>query len=180
MKAWIVGASVAVALIASGPLRAQNGGAAGSSPSPRTIALVDSTGKAAAKPLSETIMLVTLSSGDTAPALIRSIYGPDGRTASGLATWQSGGGVLFTSSGCTGDAFVYSSTYAGVRGAAQVQTPAGVMLYVGAVGATTTAAIRSILYDTGCAQVSVEQNGLVPVVATVNLTSTYPPPLSFQ
>jgi hypothetical protein len=179
MNAWTVAAIVAVMLAANGAL-AQGTDAAKSPPSPRTIALVDSTGKAAAKPLSETIMLVTLSSGDTAPALIRPIYGPDGRTASGLATWQSGGGVLFTSSGCTGDAFVYSSTLAGVRAAAQVQTPGGIMLYVGAVGATTTAKVQSILYDTGCAQVTVEQNGLVPVVATVNLTSTYPPPLSLQ
>ena len=81
---------------------------------------------------------------------------------------------------CKGDAFVYSSSYAGVRGAAQVQTAAGIVLYVGAVGATTSVAVQSILYDTGCAPVSVQQNGLVPVVATVNLSSTYPPPLSLQ
>jgi uncharacterized protein with ACT and thioredoxin-like domain len=77
-------------------------------------------------------------------------------------------------------AHVYSLPHAGVRAASQVQTPAGIVLYVGAVGATITAAVQSILYDTGCAPVTVRQNGLVPVVATVNLTATYPPPLSFQ
>jgi hypothetical protein len=54
------------------------------------------------------------------------------------------------------------------------------MLYVGAVGAATTVAIRSILYDTGCAPVTVQQNGLLPVLATVNLSTAYPPPLSLQ
>jgi|SRR5215470_6639914 len=177
MKACIVGAIVA-ALAASEPICAENTLVSGSPLPAHAIALVDSTGKVAAKPLSETIMLVALSDGGTAPALIRPIYGPDGRATSGLATWQSGGSVLFTAVGCAGDAFVYSSSYAGVRGSAQVQTAAGIVLYVGAVGMTTTAAVQSILYDTGCAQVSVRQNGVVPVVTTVNLSSTYPPPLS--
>jgi len=40
--------------------------------------------------------------------------------------------------------------------------------------------VESIRYQTGCAQVSVRQSGLIPVVITLNLTSAYPPPLSFQ
>jgi hypothetical protein len=77
-------------------------------------------------------------------------------------------------------AHVYSPKQAGVRGAAQVQTPAGIVLFVGGVGASYTEAIHSILYDTGCAAVTVRQNGLVPVVTSVNLTTKYPPPLSLQ
>ncbi len=142
--------------------------------------LVDSTGKVVARPLNETIVLVTVGNGVAAPALILPIYGPDGRIASGLATWQSGGSVLFTSSDCTTGAHVYSLPHAGVRAAAQVQTPAGIVLHVGAIGPATTAAIRSILYDTGCAPVTVQQNGLFPVVTTVNLNTAYPPPLSFR
>jgi hypothetical protein len=61
-----------------------------------------------------------------------------------------------------------------------VQTPAGITLYVGAIGAASTVAIQSILYDNGCAPVAVRQNGLHPVLTTVNLTVMYPPPLSFQ
>ena len=160
MTAWVIAASVAVALTANGFARAQGTGAAGSSPSPNPIVLVDATGKVVAKPLNETIMLVTISSGVAAPALIRPIYDSDGRTASALATWQAGGSVLFISS--------------------EVQIPAGIMLYVGAVGTATTVAINSILYDTGCAPVTVRQNGLLPVLATVNLDTAYPPPLSFQ
>ena len=121
-----------------------------------------------------------ISSGVAAPALIRPIYGPDGRTASGLATWQTGGSVLFTSSDCTAGAHVYGSSYAGVRATTQVQTPAGIMLYVGAVGIASTVAVHSILYDTGCAPVKVQQNGLFPVLAIVNLNAAYPPPLAFQ
>ena len=180
MTAWVIAASFAVALIANGAARAQSTGAAGSFPSPNPIVLVDSKGKVVARPLNETIMLVTISSGVAAPALIRPIYDSDGRTSSALATWQAGGSVLFTSSDCTVGAHVYSSPYAGVRATTQVQTPAGIMLYVGAVGPATTVAIRSILYDTGCAPVTVQQNGLLPVLATVNLNTTYPPPLSFQ
>jgi hypothetical protein len=174
MMAWLIAASVAAALTANGVVHAQSTGA------PRAIALVDSTGKVVAGPLNETIMLVTISSGVTAPALIRPVYDPDGHTASGLATWQAGGSVLFTSSDCTLGAHVYSSPYAGLRATTQVQTPSGIMLYVGAVGAATTVAIKSILYDTGCAPVTVQQNGLLPVLATFNLSMTYPPPLSFQ
>lgn len=180
MTRWIIAASVAVALTANGFARAQGTGAARSSPSPQPIVLVDSTGKVAARPLNETIVLVTMSSGVVAPALIRPIHGPDGRTDSGLATWQAGGSVLFTSSGCTAGAHVYSSSHAGVRATTQIQTPTGIMLYVGAVGAATTVAIQSILYDTGCAPVRVQQNGLLPVLATLDLTTAYPPPLSFQ
>jgi hypothetical protein len=172
MTKWILAASVAVTMAAQGSAWAQNATSA--------IGLVDSTGKIAARPLNDTIMLITVGSGVTAPALIRPIYDPDGRMASGLATWHSGGSVLFTSSDCTTGAHVYSLPHAGVRAAAQVQTPAGITLHVGAIGPATTAAVRSILYDTGCAPVTVQQSGLFPVVTTVNLTATYPPPLSFQ
>jgi len=151
------------------------------SPSLSPVFLVDSTGKVAAKPLNESIMLVAISGGGgAAPASIRPIYGPDGRTASGLATWQAGGSVLFTSADCTAGANVYTSSYAGVRASTQVQTPAGTILYVGAIGSATTVSVQSVLYDTGCAPLVIQQNGLVPVVATVNLTTVYPPPLSFQ
>ena len=67
-----------------------------------------------------------------------------------------------------------------MRAASQVQVQAGITLYVGESGPTVTVTIQSILYDTGCAPVAVLQNGLLPVVATLNLTTTYPPPLSFQ
>jgi hypothetical protein len=179
MTAWVIAASVAVALTASGVAGAQSVGAAQSSASPPVV-LVDSTGRLVARPLNETIMLVTISSDVVAPAFIRPIYDADGRTASGLATWQAGGSVLFTSSDCTAGAHVYGLPYAGVRASTQVQTPGGIRLYVGAVGATTTVAIQSILYDTGCAPVKVQQNGLLPVLATVDLSTTYPPPLSFR
>ena len=180
MAAWIIAACVVVALTANGIASAQSTGVAGVSPALSSVVLVDSTGKAAAKPLNESIMLVAIGSGVAAPASIRPIYGPDGRTASGLATWQAGGSVLFTSADCTAGANVYSSSYAGVRATAQVQTPAGTILYVGAIGPTTTVSVQSVLYDTGCAPLVIQQNGLVPVVATVNLTTVYPPPLSFQ
>jgi hypothetical protein len=180
MTAWIIAATVAAALTANGVASAQSPGATGSSASPGSIVLVDSTGKAAARPLNETVMLVTIGSGVVAPASIRAIYDADGKTASGLATWQSGGSVLFTSTDCASGAHVYGTPNAGVRAAAQVQTPAGITLYVGAAGAASTVEIQSILYDTGCAPVTVRQNGLHPVVATVNLSSRYPPPLSLQ
>jgi hypothetical protein len=144
------------------------------------VALVDATGKAAARPLGDAIVLVSVSSGVAAPASIRPLYDTDGRAASGLATWQSGGTVLFTSPDCTVGAHVYSPIHAGVRAAAQVQTPAGIVLFVGAIGAASTVALRSILYDSGCSPVAVRQNGLLPVVTTVNLSTAYPPPLSFQ
>ena len=171
---------ILVAFAASAEARAQSATVPGSLSSAAPIALVDSSGNVAARPLNEMIMLVTLGGGVVAPAQIRAMYGPDGRAASGLATWHSGGSVLFTSADCTAGAHVYSPTQAGIRGAAQVQTPVGIVLFVGAIGPGFTEAIQSILYDTGCVIVAVRQNGLVPVVTTVNLTTTYPPPLSLQ
>lgn len=179
MKVWVVAASVAAGIAAHDVAHAQNAAPPGSSLPPYAVALVDSTGRAAAKPLSDTIMLITVR-GVVAPALIRPIYDADGRAASGLATWQAGGSVLFTSSDCTADGYIYTLPYAGLRAATQVQTAAGIVLYVGAIGTATTVAIRSILYDTGCSPVTVQQNGLVPVVATVNLSTAHPPPLSLQ
>lgn len=180
MATWVIAACVVVVLAAHGVASAQGTGVTGMSPSLSPVVLVDSTGKAAAKPLNESIVLVAISSGVAAPASIRPIYGPDGRTASGLATWQGGGSALFTSADCTAGAHVYTSSYAGARATTQVQTLAGTILYVGAIGPTTTVSIQSVLYDTGCAPLVIQQNGLVPVVATVNLTTVYPPPLSFQ
>ena len=174
MRAWVVAAGVAAAITATGVARSQIAGVS------HPIVLLDSTGKVAARPLNETLMLVTVSNGIAAPASIRPIYGPDGRPASARATWQSGGSVLFTSSDCTAGAHVYGSQHAGVRATAQVQTPGGIVLYVGAEGAANTVAIHSILYETGCAPLAVEQNGLFPVLETVNLNAAYPPPLSFQ
>jgi hypothetical protein len=174
MRAWLVAVSVAAAITATEVARAQSTDMA------RPVVLLDSTGKVAARPLNETLMLVTVGNGIAAPASIRPIFGPDGRTASARATWQSGGSVLFTSFDCTAGAHVYGSQYAGVRASAQVQTPAGIVLYVGAEGAANTVAVRSVLYETGCAPLTVEQNGLFPVLATVNLSTAYPPPLSFQ
>jgi len=145
------------------------------------VVLVDSTGKFAARPLSDNIMLVAAQGGDVeAPALIRPIYDDTGREASGMATWQAGGSVLFTSPDCTTGAHVHSSPHAGVRATAQVETPAGVVLYVGIVGTSATAVIHSILYGNGCTPVTVQQGGLVAVEATVNLTLAFPPPLSFR
>jgi hypothetical protein len=180
MTMWILAASVAVSIAAQGVAWAQSATLAGSSPPTNAIGLVDSTGKVAARPLNDTIMLIAIGNGVAAPALIRPIYDPDGRMASGLATWHSGGTVLFTSPDCTTGAHVHASAHAGVRAAAQVQTPAGIILYAGAIGTATTVAISSILYDTGCAPVAVQQSGLFPVATTVNLTRAYPPPLSFQ
>jgi hypothetical protein len=88
--------------------------------------------------------------------------------------------VLFSSSDCTTGAHIHSLPHAGLRATTQVQTPSGIILYVGAIGITTTVTINSILYDTGCSPVTVQQNGLLPVLATVNLSTTHPPPLSFQ
>jgi hypothetical protein len=180
MMVWVIAASVAAGIAAHGTACAQNAVGAGSSPPPNSIVLVDSTGKVAARPLNDTVMLITMGSGVAAPALIRLIYDAEGRTASALATWQSGGSVLFTSSDCTTGAHVHTSTPAGTRATTQVQTSAGIMLYVGAIGTATTVAVRSILYDNGCSPVTVQQNGLLPVLATINLTTAYPPPLSFQ
>ena len=88
--------------------------------------------------------------------------------------------MLFTSSDCTTGAHVFSLTPAGVRASSQVEAPGGTVLYVGAIGTTSIVAVRSILYGSGCSTVSVQQNALVPVDATVNLSTAYPPPLSFQ
>ena len=178
MTERVLATSIAVALAASGTACAQNTDAASSAGNP--IALLDSTGNVAARPLNETVMLVALGGGVVAPAVIRAVYDADGRATSALATWHSGGSVLFTSADCTAGAHVYSLPHPGVRAASQVQTRDGIVLYVGEVGPTITAKIQSILYDTGCAPVVVRQNGLLPVIATVNLTTTYPPPLSFQ
>jgi hypothetical protein len=175
MKVRVV--AVAIAAVAAGAAGAQSAGVAGT---PAPIVLVDSTGKAAARPLHETVVLVTIGSGVVAPALIRAIQDPDGRAMSALATWQSGGSVLFTSTDCTAGAHVHALSTPGVRASAQVRTPAGIVLHVGAVGTATTVAIRSILYDTGCTPVTIRQSGLFPVLATVNLDAAYPPPLSFQ
>lgn len=168
---------MAVAIAAHGAASAQD--SAGPVP-PSAIVLLDSMGKVAARALNDTIMLVTLDNGVVAPASIRPVYDADGRAVSGLAIWQSGGSVLFTSSDCRMDGYVYSLPQPGVRAAAQVQTPAGIVLYVGAIGTASTVVVRSILYDTGCVPVTVRQNGLHPVVATVNLSAAYPPPLSLQ
>ena len=71
------------------------------------IVLMDSTGRIAGRSLNETLMLVAVG-GVTAPASIRPIYGPDEKTVSGQATWQSGGSVLFTSSDCSRTAWCFS------------------------------------------------------------------------
>ena len=180
MTASAIAASLALGIAAHVAAHAQNMAGAGSSPLPNAIVLVDSTGKTAARPLSDTVMLVAVSRGIDAPASIGPIYDADGRTASGLATWRSGGSVLFTSTDCTTGAHVYSLPLAGVRAAAQVQTPAGIVLYAGAIGTATTVDVRSVLYETGCSPLVVRQNGLLPVQATLNLSTAYPPPLSFQ
>ncbi len=180
MKRLSVAASVAVALVAHGVVGAQNANVRAASSLTNAVVLVDATGKVAARPLDDTLMLVTVGNAVVAPALIRPLFDRDGHAASGLATWQAGGSVLFTSPDCTTGAHVHSPSRSGVRATAQVETPVGIVLYVAAIGTATTAAVQSILYDTGCAQVTVQQKGLLPVVATVNLNSAYPPPLSFQ
>jgi hypothetical protein len=143
--------------------------------------LLDARGNVAARALSDTLMLVTISADVVAPAFIRPIYDADERAASGLATWASGGSVLFTSSDCSTGAHVHTLGHAGLRSTTQVDTPAGTMLYVGAIGLPVTAQIRSILYSvSGCSPVTVRQPGLISVVATVNLTTAFPPPLALQ
>jgi hypothetical protein len=174
MKPWIVAAGAIAAIAVTEVACAQSAGMS------QRVVLLDATGKVAARPLNETLMLVTVAGGIAAPASIRPIYGPDGRPASAWATWQSGGSVLFTSPDCTVGAHVYGSQYAGVRAAAQVQTPGGIVLYVGADGSATTVAIQSVLYETGCAPLTIRQSGLFPVVTSVNLSTAYPPPLSLQ
>jgi hypothetical protein len=146
-----------------------------------TIVLVDSAGSIAGRPISEALVLVTdKASGVVAPAAIRAVYDADGRTISGAATWQANGSVLFASPDCTTGAHVFATTNPGLRASAQVQTASGVILYVGDNSATTSVNVRSILYGSGCTPVSVQQNGVVPVALTINLTTTHPPPLSFR
>src|SRR2546421_2550958 len=176
----IVAVTIAVTIGESGSVCAQPASSNGKSMAPAPIVLLDSTGKIAARALNDTMMLVTVQAGVVAPAFTHPIYDADGRAASGLATWASDGSVLFTSTDCTSGAHVFSSTHAGVRATSQVATPGGTILFVGAIGTTTTILVRSILYGNGCSPVTVQQNGLIPVVTTVNLTTGYPPPLSFQ
>ena len=164
-------------MVGAGPAFAETPSATTAAP----VVLLDSTGKTAARPLNDNLVLITVAPGDVvAPAFIRPIHSADGKAASGLAMWASGGSVLFTSADCTTGAHVFSLGHAGVRASSQVDTPAGIVLYVGAIGTTTTIAVRSILYGSGCSAVSVQQNGVVPVDATLNLTAAYPPPLSFK
>src|SRR5438270_4066552 len=86
------------------------------------VVLIDSTGSIAGRPLDDTVVLITdKSTGIVAPAAIRSVYDADGRTASGSATWQASGSVLFASSDCTSGAHVFSNAHAGLRATAQVQ-----------------------------------------------------------
>ena len=144
------------------------------------IALVDSRGTLAGRALSETTVLVSVHAGLVAPAAIRPIYDADARTGSGLATWASGGSVLFTSSDCSTGAYISTQAHAGARATSEVETGSGVILHVGAIGMPVTVDVRSILYSTGCTATTVRQIGLVPVIATLNLTATYPPPLSLQ
>jgi hypothetical protein len=179
VKMLIVAVIVAVTIGGSEAACAQSASAAKLAlPSP--IVLLDSTGKVAARAFNETMMLITVHPVVVAPSFIQPIYDADGRAAPGLATWASGGSVLYTSADCTLGAHIHTSTHAGVRAASQVETPGGIILYVGAIGTTRTVSIRSILYGSGCSAVTVQQNGLVPVDMTLNLTTTYPPPLSFQ
>ena len=181
MKATTVAVALLLGIARSATAYSQPGVGGDVTASRTPVVLVDSRGKFAGRPLNDNIMLVAVNGGDVeAPAFIRPIYDDTGREASGMATWQAGGSVLFTSPDCTTGGYVHSSSRAGVRAAAQVETPAGVVLYVGAVGTSATAVIHSILYGNGCAPVTVQQGGLVTVEATVNLTLAFPPPLSFR
>jgi hypothetical protein len=179
MTAPALALAFAMAVAASTAAWAQKLAAPGSPAPSEPIALVDATGRVVARPVSETLVLVAVA-GIPAPASIRPIYDADGRTASGMATWQSGGSVLFTSPDCSTGAHIFSSGYGGLRATAQLETAEGVVLFVGAVGSPVTMTIRSILYGSGCSRVTVQQNGLVPVEASANLTAAYPPPLSFR
>jgi hypothetical protein len=180
VKMLIVALVIAVTAGGSGAVCAQSASSLGQSTVSTPVVLLDSTGKIAARALSDTMMLITVQQSVVAPAFIHPMYDADGRTASGLATWASDGSVLFTSADCTLGAHVFSSIHAGVRATSQVETPGGTILFVGAIGPATTASVRSILYGNGCSPVTVQQNGLIPVVMTVNLTTVYPPPLSLQ
>jgi len=181
MKARALAAAVVLGTAPSAAPFAQPSVIGGMTASRTPVVLVDSTGKVAARPLSESIVLVAANGGDVqAPASIRPIYDGTGHEVSGAATWQGGGSVLFTSRDCTTGGYVHASSRAGVRAATQVETPAGVVLYVGALGNATTEVIHSILYGSGCTPVTVQQGGLVAVETTVNLDLDFPPPLSFR
>jgi len=175
-----IGVAIVAVVATIADVSAQGAAGAPSAASSRPIALIDASGNAAGKPFNETMVLVTLGDAVVAPAVIRPILDADGRAASGLATWHSGGSVLYTSPDCSTGALVHTSPHAGIRAASQVQTARGIVLFAGAIGPSITESVQSILYDTGCASVKVRQNGLVPVVMSINLTTTYPPPLSFQ
>jgi hypothetical protein len=165
----------AAVLIGTSPgVRAQT------APSESPPVLIDSTGQPVATPLGDTVALVSVAPGVRAPAFIHPLYDADGRTASGLATWAGGGSVLFTSADCTTGAHVHTLANPGLRAASQVETPQGTLLHVGAIGVPVTVEVRSSLYATGCTPVAVRQNGLVPVVTSLNLTTSYPPPLSWR
>lgn len=174
MKAFVRACVAAAVIGASAQALSQT---AGSDAAP---ALVDSTGKVAGIAFGDGIVLVRIAAEVRAPAVIRPIYDEDGRTASGLATWSGGGSVLFTSVDCTTGAHVHTLTNAGLRAASQVETPQGTILYAGAIGPTMSVEVRSVLYPTGCSPLRIREDGLVPVVASVNLTTSYPPPLSLQ
>ena len=170
---------LAAALLSVGP-SVPAGADGGAGTVSTAISIIDSTGSVAARWLSDTAVLVNLTAEVVAPALIRPILGADGRAASGQATWQAGGSVLFESGDCSTGAYIHSHSGPGLRAATQVETPHGIVLYAGAIAAPVAVTINSILYDNGCSAVTVRQNGLVAVDATLNLTVTYPPPLSVR
>lgn len=176
-----LGIALCVAMVASSPdARAQSAAELPAISSTGPARLVDSLGNTVGRPLTDNVVLITLERDVATPASIRAVYDPNGRMASGLALWQSGGSVLFTSPDCTTGAYVNSGALAGVRAATQVQTRTGIVLYAGAIGMPSTVDVRSILYDSGCSPISVRQSGLFPVLATLNLSATYPPPLAYR
>jgi hypothetical protein len=172
-RSALVGIVVVTLLLGIVPARAQN-------PSTSAVGVLDANGGFAGHPLNETLVLVPVRAGLVAPATIRPIYDADARTASGLATWGSGGSVSFTSADCSTGAHIATQTNAGLRATSQVEVPNGILLYVGEIGMPRTVDVRSILYGSGCTSTTVRQNGLVPVIDTLNLTRTHPPPLSIQ
>jgi uncharacterized protein YceK len=180
VKMLIVAVTIAVTIGGSGSACAQQASGQGKSTPSAPIVLLDSTGKVAARAFNDTMMLVTVHPAVVAPAFVHPIYDADGHAASGLATWASDSSVLFTSADCTSGAHVFSSNHAGLRATSQVETPGGTILFIGAISSTKTMPIRSILYGNGCSAVTVQQSGLIAVDMTVNLTTTYPPPLSFR
>ena len=123
---------LAAALLSFGAM-APAGADGTAGPVSTAITVIDTTGSTAARWLSDTSVLVNLTPDIVAPALVRPILGADGRAASGLATWQAGGSVLFTSGDCSTGAYIYSHSGPGLRAATQVETPRGIVLYAGAV-----------------------------------------------